>query len=308
MKKNIFNILLTAGVVLGMASCQKSVIAPLEGMFDAPVKVEATNITSSVVKGEKLRTFNFELTAGTDKANFALVGSTYFLPVNTYMGAAEAEAKNGSFIFGKTTVNGKAVNDGSVIVTKTGDSKEYKPEDVYTFDAMLFLEDGSAYNVVWSGKLLFEEEAVVYTDLKNCASATSNVANGTNSVTINLATDGLTATPGMMGVTWGGSGNYLALDVYSADGKLAPGKYTACAAGGTIAAGEFGIGWDPGDLWNIGMVFTNWGTCWWTVKDGVSTAEKVVDGTLNVALDGETYTITLESSTINAKYVGKINL
>ena len=308
MKKNIFNILLTAGVVLGMASCQKSVIAPLEGMFDAPVKVAATNITSSVVKGEKLRTFNFELTAGADKANFALVGSTYFLPVNTYMGAAEAEAKNGSFIFGKTTVNGKAVKDGSVIVTKTGDSKAYTPEDVYTFDAMLFLEDGSAYNVVWSGKLLFEEEAVVYTDLKNCASASSNVASGTNSVTINLATDGLTATQGMMGVTWSGSGNYLALDVYSTDGKLAPGKYTACAAGGTIAAGEFGIGWDPGDLWNIGMVFTNWGTCWWTVKDGVSTAEKVVDGTLNVALNGETYTVTLESSTINAKYVGKINL
>lgn len=308
MKKNIINIMLAAGVVFGMASCQKTTIAPLEGMFKAPVKVEATNITSSVEKVEKLRVFNFELTAGSDKANLALVGSTYFLGVNTYMGADEAAAKNGSFIFGKTTVNGKAVKDGSVIVTKSGDAKAYTPEDIYTFDTMLFLEDGSAYNFLWSGKLFFEEEAVVYIELKNCASATSNVANGTNSVTINLATDGLTATPGMMGVTWGGSGNYLALDVYSADGKLAPGKYTASATGGSIAAGEFGIGWDPGDLWNIGMVFTNWGTCWWTVKDGATSAEKVVDGTLNVALDGETYTVTLESSTVNAKYVGKIAL
>ena len=308
MKKNIINIMLAAGVVFGMASCQKTTIAPLEGVFDAPVKVEATNITSSVEKVEKLRVFNFELTAGADKVNLSLVGTTYFLPVNTYMGADEASAKNGSFIFGKTTVNGKAVKDGSVIVTKTGDAKGYTPEDEYTFDTMLFLEDGSAYNVLWSGKLLFEEEAVVYTDLKNCVSATSNVASGTNSVTINLATDGVTATPGAWGTTWGGNGNYLALDVYSADGKLAPGKYNACAAGGTIAAGEFGIGWDPGDLWGIGMVFTDWGTCWWTVKDGATTAEKVVDGTLNVALDGETYTVTLESSTVNAKYVGKIAL
>ena len=308
MKKNIINIMLAAGVVFGMASCQKTTIAPLEGMFSAPVKVEATNITSSVDKVENLRVFNLELSAGSDKANLALVGSSYFLGVNTYMGADETAVKNGSFIFGKTTVNGKAVKDGSVIVTKSGDAKEYTPEDVYTFDTMLFLEDGSAYNFLWSGKLLFEAEAVVYIDLKSCASASSNVASGTNSVTINLATDGLTATPGMMGVTWSGSGNYLALDVYSADGKLAPGKYTASATGGSIAAGEFGIGWDPGDLWNIGMVFTNWGTCWWTVKDGATSAEKVVDGTLNVALDGETYTVTLESSTVNAKYVGKIAL
>ena len=182
MKKNIINIMLAAGVVFGMASCQKTTIAPLEGVFDAPVKVEATNITSSVEKVEKLRVFNFELTAGADKVNLSLVGTTYFLPVNTYMGADEASAKNGSFIFGKTTVNGKAVKDGSVIVTKTGDAKGYTPEDVYTFDTMLFLEDGSAYNVLWSGKLLFEEEAVVYIELKNCASATSNVASGTKSV------------------------------------------------------------------------------------------------------------------------------
>ena len=146
------------------------------------------------------------------------------------------------------------------------------------------------------------------TELSVLLSATSNVANGTNSVTINMATEGVTMTVEGWSTVFGGNGNYLALDVYSADGKLAPGTYTACAAGGTIAEGEFGIGWDPGDLWGIGMVFENWGTCWWTVADGATSAEKVVDGTLTVAVDGDTYTISLESSLVNAQYVGPMTL
>jgi hypothetical protein len=150
-----------------------------------------------------------------------------------------------------------------------------------------------------------------YVELTNLLSATSNVANGTNSVTINLAEEGISSTqdPTTWQTTWEGEGHYLALDVYSEDGKLAPGTYTACAAGGQIAAGEFGIGWDPGDLWGIGMVFENWGTCWWAVADGAAVAEaKVLDGTLTVAVDGDTYTITLKSSAVNARYVGPMTL
>ena len=148
-------------------------------------------------------------------------------------------------------------------------------------------------------------------ELTTLLSATSNVANGTKSVTINLGEDGISSTtdPTTWQTTWEGEGHYLALDVYSEDGKLAPGTYTACAVGGTINAGEFGIGWDPGDLWGIGMVFENWGTCWWNVAGGAAVAEaKVLDGTLTVAVDGDTYTITLESSAVNAQYVGPMTL
>ena len=149
-----------------------------------------------------------------------------------------------------------------------------------------------------------------YTELVSVLSATSNVASGTPSVTINLATDGVTATydPATWSTVYSGDGYYLALDVYSADGKLAAGTYTACATGGAIAEGEFGIGWDPGDLWGIGIVFENWGTCWWTVDNGATSAEKVLDGTLTVEVSGDEYTITLESSTVNAQYVGPIAL
>ena len=156
-----------------------------------------------------------------------------------------------------------------------------------------------------------EEPEFEGTELSVLLSATSNVANGTNSVTINLAEEGISSTtdPATWQTAWEGEGHYLALDVYSADGKLAPGTYTACATGGAIAEGEFGIGWDPGDLWGIGMVFENWGTCWWAVADGAAVAEaKVLDGTLTVAVDGDVYTITLESSAVNARYVGPMTL
>lgn len=154
------------------------------------------------------------------------------------------------------------------------------------------------------------QEGPEYTELTTLLAATSNVANGTNSVTINMATDGVSATYNTQ--TWSydysGTGNYLALDVYSADGKLAPGTYTANTTGGVIAEGEFGIGWDPGDLYGWGFVFENWGTCWWTVTDGATSAEKVLDGTVTVEADGDTYTITLESSAVNAQYVGTLTL
>lgn len=295
MKKYIINILLTAGVVLGMASCQKTTIAPLEGLFDAPVKVEATNITSSVEKMENLRVFNFELSAGADKVNFALVGSSYFLPVNTYMGSEEATAKNGSYIFGKTTVNGKAVKDGSVIVTKSGDPKAYTPEDIYSFNAMLFLEDGSAYNVVWSGDIFFEEEEMVYAELNKVGWSINYGMFGMKMLGLDLISDGLVGTPGAWGNTYSGEGNYLKLELFSEDGSVMPGTYKPSVNPDAITEGEFKTGSAAG------------GTQWTVFADGTSTTEFVTDGEITVekAADG-TYTIILECGVVNAKFVGNI--
>ena len=295
MKKNIINIMLAAGVVFGMASCKKDTIAPLEGVFDAPVKVEATSNNSSVEKVDKVRIFNFELSAGADKINLALVGSSYFLPVNTYMGAEESAAKNGNYILGKTTVNGKAAKSGSVIVSKTGDSKEYTPEDVYTFDAMLFLEDGSAYNVLWSGKLFYEEEAVVYDELHKMGWYISYVGWGVPLIGIDLISNGLTSTPGAWGNVYSGEGNYLKLELYSEDGSVQPGTYKPSANPDALAKGEFKTGSAAG------------GTQWTVFAGGSSTTEFVTDGevTVEAAADG-TYTIILECSQTNAKFVGKL--
>lgn len=146
-------------------------------------------------------------------------------------------------------------------------------------------------------------------------------------------------------------GNYLALDLYSADGYLHKGTYTPCTEGGVIGEGQFGIGYDTTVDWGWGpMEMKDWGTCWWTVTDGTITAGTyqacttggtvgegefgigydgqwgasgttwytvsggaasgtyITDGSVTVEVDGDTYTIIIESSIINAKYVGTLTL
>lgn len=147
--------------------------------------------------------------------------------------------------------------------------------------------------------------------LSTVLSATSNLANGINSVTMQLAQDGIYSEMDMttFQTIWYGEGNYLSIDLYSADGFLHEGTYTANSEGGVIGEGQFGIGYDTTVDWGWGpMEMKDWGTCWWTVNDGVTSAEKILDGTLTVEVDGETYTITIESSTVNARYIGNLTL
>ena len=102
-----------------------------------------------------------------------------------------------------------------------------------------------------------------------------------------------------------GTGQVLSIDFYTADGTVAAGTYTACEVGGTINEGEFGIGYDV-EMWGTQMV---WGTCVTPYEsDTAGTIEKVLDGTVTVEISGDVYTITLESSNINAQYIGSLTL
>ena len=136
-----------------------------------------------------------------------------------------------------------------------------------------------------------------YIELTNLLSATKNQG----LLSINMAQDGISSTtdPNTWQTTWEGEGNYLAADIYSADGKLYTGEYKACAVGGTVGEGEFGIGYDT-EFW--GMQMYDWGTCWWTVADGATSAEKILDGTMTVAMEGDNVVIKLKSSVVNAKF------
>ncbi|MBR2451826.1 MAG: hypothetical protein IKB37_01465 [Rikenellaceae bacterium] len=200
------------------------------------------------------------------------------------------------------------VLDGTVTVLVEGDNLVIKllsttANAKFTYPVADFKDgQGNAIEVVdLSGA---EEDTTEYVDLVTLLSATSNVASGTNSLTINMAEEGISSTtdPNTWQTVWEGEGHYLALDIYSADGKLYTGTYNANTTGGVIADGEFGIGWDPGDLWNIGMVFENWGTCWWAVADGATSAEKVLDGEVDVLVEGDNLVIKLRSTTANAKF------
>ena len=289
-----YKLLAAVAGLMALSSCVEEAIGPLTGQYEKPVTYELNTVKDqSVVKGESLRTFNVTLTNETATLAMKFTGDKYFLADGGY--TASVEAKKGTYLVGNGgstfTLNGNTVgvDAGTLTVVNT--------DGTYSFTGMLWLADESVVEIKSAVKLVYEAdpEPVV---LKNVISATSNVASGTNSVTINLATADVTATynPATWSNEFSGTGNYLALDIYSEDGYLHEGTYTASAVGGAINAGEFGIGWDPGDLWGIGMVFENWGTCWWDVNNGATSInQKVTEGTVTVSKKGSKWVIELVS-------------
>ena len=297
--KLIHKIFAAAASFLALSSCVESAIEPMTGKYEKPVVYEMNTLASqSVEKGDKNRTFTVELSSDNASMTLKMVSDKYFLADGSYTPAPADQAKKNTYIVGNggTTFNNIPVETGSIKVTQG--------EGTYSFAGILWLADESVIEIKSTVALVYEAdpEPVKLTTL---LSATSNVASGTNSLTINLGTDGISSTtdPTTWQTVWTGTGNYLALDIYSEDGYLHEGTYTACATGGAINPGEFGIGWDPGDLWGIGMVFENWGTCWWDVANGAAVAAgKVTDGTVEVLVEGANLVIKLKSTLVNARF------
>ena len=306
--KLIYKLFAVAASILALSSCVESAIGPMTGKYEKPVVYEMNTLASqSVEKGDKNRTFTVELSGDNASMTLKMVSDKYFLADGSYTPAPADQAKKNTYIVGNggTTFNNIPVETGSIKVAQG--------EGTYSFAGMLWLADESVIEIKSTVALVYEAdpEPVRLTTL---LSATSNVASGTKSLTINLGTDGIssTAEPPTWQPVWTGTGNYLALDIYSADGYLHEGTYTASAAGGTINEGEFGIGWDPGDLWGIGIVFENWGTCWWDVAGGAATInQKVTEGSVTVTRKGSKWVIELVSgegkSMLWTKFEGAID-
>ncbi|MBR5567752.1 MAG: hypothetical protein IKW27_03320 [Bacteroidales bacterium] len=290
--KLIYKLFAAAASILALSSCVENAIEDLTGKYEKPVVHEMNTLVSqSVEKGEKTRTFTVEIAGDNAALTMVMVGDKYFLADGSYTPATADQAKKNTYIVGNggTTFNNIPVEGGSLKVTQG--------EGTYSFAGILWLADESVIEVKSTVNLVYEADPEPV-KLNTVISATSNVASGTPSLTINLATDGITATydPNTWSNVYSGTGNYLALDIYSEDGYLHEGTYTASATGGAINPGEFGIGWDPGDLWGIGMVFENWGTCWWDINNGVVTInQKVTEGTVTVTRKGSKWVIELVS-------------
>ena len=306
--KLIYKIFAVAASILALSSCVESAIGPMTGKYEKPVVYEMNTLASqSVEKGDKYRTFTVELSGDNASMTLKMVNDKYFLADGSYTPAPADQAKKNTYIVGNggTTFNNIPVETGSI--------KVVQGEGTYSFAGMLWLADESVIEIKSTVALVYEADPEPIR-LTTLLSATSNVASGTKSLTINLGTDGIssTAEPPTWQPVWTGTGNYLALDIYSADGYLHEGTYTASAAGGTINEGEFGIGWDPGDLWGIGMVFENWGTCWWDVAGGAATInQKVTEGSVTVTRKGSKWVIELVSgegkSMLWTKFEGAID-
>ena len=290
--KLIYKLFAAAASILALSSCVESAIEDMTGKYEKPVVHEMNTLVSqSVEKGEKTRTFTVELADDNASMTLKMVSDKYFLADGSYTPATADQAKKNTYIVGNggTTFNNIPVETGSIKVTQG--------EGTYSFAGILWLADESVIELKSTVALVYEADPEPV-KLTTVLSATSNVASGTPSLTINLGTDGISSTtdPTTWQTVWTGTGNYLALDIYSEDGYLHEGTYTASAVGGTINAGEFGIGWDPGDLWGIGMVFENWGTCWWDVANGAAVInQKVTEGTVTVTRKGSKWVIELVS-------------
>ena len=269
-------------MVFGLAllvSCEKegpTTVNKIDNLYTAPADATVMTLSGAQSTWATDRRY-FDLTF--NNLSTTLVGYDALLAPGQYVIGAD---QIGSAI--NTKANGQNASDGFVTVNKK--------DGQYAITATI---GGQVY--YWTGSLPFTPDPAA-TELSVVLSAQSNVPNGTNSVTMNLATPGISQEFDMTTYqnVWKGEGGYLALDLYSDDGYLHDGTYKACATGGVINPGEFGIGWDPGDLYGIGWVFENWGTCWWDVKDGAATATKISDGIVSVSsreekVDGKDATI-----------------
>lgn len=199
------------------------------------------------------------------------------------------------------SLSAQYITEGDLVVTRTssGWNISYDNGDIWCeFDGAI--DDLTDPDDSYSGS---DAEA----DLTECIYASSNVGYGTYSVTMYLATEDVTYSydSATYTATYTGPGNWLALDLYSSDGYIHEGTYTACSTGGSIGENEFGIGYDA-EYW--GYTYENWGTVWWTVDDdGNTTGEKVTDGTLTVERVSAGWRITLTSSTVNTIFEGAID-
>ena len=270
MKKYIF---LIGCMLLMLASCQTSVLDPLEGVFTPPTVGEDFSLVScDAYKVDGKRYFDLHL-GGSVTLNATLIGDSYCLTSNAYTEAPEAIAKKGNFVLGKTSVNGTQVETGTITVTQQEGSS-------YRIKAILFVAGGAAYKLSWTGNLHFEPdpEPVVLTKLL----VAQNNGNGT--VTFKLGTDDMRLD--MMG-TPEGDGFALTADVYSADGFLAEGVYTPAVDHDNVGPGQYAPGYEY-DLSEWGMGIMHWGTCWWEWP----TVTHIDKEPITVTKKGSKYTIT----------------
>ena len=115
---------------------------------------------------------------------------------------------------------------------------------------------------------------------------------GMNMIGIDLYSEGCTVSMSWWQYTYTGTGKHLKLEIYAEGGVITPGVYEVST---TLEAGKVNAGSASG------------GTELFDVVDGKATsAGKITDGTVIIEQKGDTYTLTIESSLITARYVGPL--
>ena len=306
--KLIYKLFAVAASILALSSCVESAIEPMTGKYEKPVVYEMNTLASqSVEKGDKYRTFTVELSGDNASMTLKMVSDKYFLADGSYTPAPADQAKKNTYIVGNggTTFNNIPVETGSIKVAQG--------EGTNSYAGILWLADETVVEIKSTVALVYEPDPEPV-KLSTVLYATSNLANGVQTVTMQLAQDGIYSEMDMTTwqTIWHGEGNFLAIDLYSADGYLHEGTYSASAVGGVVGEGEFGIGYDTTVDFGWGpMEMKDWGTCWWSVSNGAATAKKILEGTINVSKKGSKWVIELISGEgkemIWAKFEGAVD-
>lgn len=331
MKLNLKAILIAAVAALVSASCAKESLElrrPGLENVDA-TKVELTTLVSS--DAARVRPFYvYELKLSDAEATIVLdakfVSDGQPLHAAVYTPASFADAHKNTYLTGEngttvtvTDATGQ-VRTGQVVsgnIEVTEEAGAYTVSGVVEVSFPATAEGGVPYSFYYDLSWSAEPVAVKFkelptlTKLTKVLSAQSNVANGTNTVTVQLSSDGWESSFSMetYQTTYTGKGAYLAVDFYSADGYLAEGTYTASADPKTPQAGEFVIGYDTTMDFGWGpMEMKDWGTCWWTVDNAAPVAEKILSGEIFVKFDKKSkkYTVDIDNGTQYAQFVGEI--
>ena len=294
-----------------MASCTEEIL----GVGELPPLAGEVVLTDVVNAGAVRLSPNYVFTlelksAAGDVLEVKFVSPSTALEAGSYTEASAAYASAGNFITGaegtKLTLGGEThiVTAGTITVANDGAN--------YSLEGIVKVDSGANYSLTWAGGPISWGEVLVATKLTTVLAAQSNVANGTNSVTVNLSDGKFTKTQDQ--TTWQtvyeGAGYYLAADFYSEDGYLAAGIYTPSVDPKNPKKGEYVIGYDTTiEYWGQVYEVFDWGTCWWYVDAAAEvkeTATKITTGNITVSITDGVYTITVDNNELFVQFVGEI--
>lgn len=287
-------------------SCDETddAISDLQGLFEAPTNLDITGATlADKTKNDQLRTFSVDFaTAQGQNAHLVLVANKYFIASNGYTYAPASTAKNGNFTDG-STINGKAIVDGTFALAADGDN-------ITISRCSLFASDGSAFRLQGAAVLAFEPDDPTVLTIKPVYNMDGSQSlyqlNADGTATITFTTGGYTEEFDMTTYqnVYKGEGNDLQVVFKLNNGKLTPGTYapnTGYVAGYTFLN-------DAYTAWGIPAFEDYAGTLWYTIENGAKTPSLVTSGDFIVTKNGPMYSILIDQGKggIYAEFKGSI--
>ncbi len=144
--KKILNMLTVAFLALSGASCVKSALDPLENKYP---EVQQLNLGTTLENGgvEEVEGFNI-FTLKAEGLSLRLVGKNWYLEPGDYTFSNEIRNRA---VLSSSTVEGKAITDGSISVSKNGDT--------YAISGLVWLGEEVA-KVKASGTIVYEYQEI----------------------------------------------------------------------------------------------------------------------------------------------------